>query len=125
MLIVLKGTSCPKGSKEGGQQCCQEQGDHSGNPTAGLLCNSGTSQQTQSPQIGEFSEDLPKSGGEGLGLWLRWEDGLEGGKQRKQRSYSSKLSKSSLWEFPCQPLHDLVLTKPKFILIFMRYKMIF
>ena len=80
MLIVLKGTSCPKGSKEGGQQCRQEQGDHSGNPMAGLLCNSGTSQQTQSPQIGEFSEDLPKSGG---------------------------------------------FTKPKFIPIFIRYKMIF
>lgn len=83
MLIVLKGTSCPKGSKEGGQQCCQEQGDHSGNPTAGLLCNSGTSQQTQSPQIGEFSEDLPKSGGEGLGLWLRL-GGWVGGRKTKE-----------------------------------------
>ena len=54
-----------------------------GHPMAGLLCNSGTSQQTQSPQIGEFSEDLPKSGGEGLGLWLRL-GGWVGGRKTKE-----------------------------------------
>lgn len=71
MLIVLEATSCPKGSKEGGQQSHQDQGDHSASPTTGLLCNSGTIQQTQNPQIGEFSENLPKSGGEGIKIVVR------------------------------------------------------
>lgn len=71
MLIVLEGSSCLKGSKEGEQQSCQEQGDHSGNPTTSLLCNSGTSQQTQNPKIGEFSENLPKSGGKGVRIVVR------------------------------------------------------
>ena len=76
-----------------------------GNPMAGLLCN------------------YLKVVGKGLGLWLRLGGGVtEGGKQSKQRSYSRKLSKSFYWEFSCQPLHDLVLTKPKFLLIFMRNK---
>ncbi|CAH3152700.1 unnamed protein product [Pocillopora meandrina] len=56
---VLEATSCPKGSKEGGQQSHQEQGDHSAGPTTGLLFNSGTIQQTQNPQIG-----LKQSSGE-------------------------------------------------------------
>lgn len=71
MLIVLEAISCPKGSKEGGQQSHQDQGDHSASPTTGLLCNSGTIQQTQNPQIGEFSENLPKSGGEGIKIVVR------------------------------------------------------
>ena len=37
LLTVLQSTSYPKGSKEGGQQSHQEQGDDSVNPTAGLL----------------------------------------------------------------------------------------
>ena len=36
LLTVLQSTSYPKGSKEGGQQSHQEQGDDSVNPTAGL-----------------------------------------------------------------------------------------
>lgn len=58
LLIVLEVTICPKGIKEGGQQSHQEQGDHSASPTTGLLCNSGTIQQTQNPQIGEFREGV-------------------------------------------------------------------
>ena len=37
LLTVLECTSCPKGSKEGGQQSRQEQGDDSADLTAGLL----------------------------------------------------------------------------------------
>ena len=36
-MTVLECTSCPKGSKEGGQQSRQEQGDDSADLTAGLL----------------------------------------------------------------------------------------
>lgn len=89
MLIVLKGTSCPKGSKEREHQSCQEQGDHSCNPTTSLLCNSGTSQQTQNTKIGEFSENVPKSGGKGVGIVVRvskggWSEENKANKRVKQ-----------------------------------------
>lgn len=83
LLIVLEATSCPKGSKEGGQQSHQEQGDHSAGPTTGLLFNSGTIQQTQNPQIGEFSENLPKSGGEGVKIVVSHRLGGRNTKQKK------------------------------------------